>query len=53
MCISALVPDMCDSVFTCTGELLGGCSEEQFVSHVTGPGAAGYARLLVAALHPV
>lgn len=40
-------------MFTCAGELLGRRGEQQFVSHVTGPGTAGNARLLVAALHPV
>lgn len=43
----------CVLVFTCAGELLGGRSEQQFVGHVPGPGAAGDARLLVAALDPV
>lgn len=41
------------SMFTCAGELLGRRGEQQFVGHVTGPGTAGNARLLVAALHPV
>lgn len=38
---------------TCAGELLGRCGEQQFVSHITRPGTACNAGLLVAALHPV
>lgn len=40
-------------MFTCAGELLGRRGEQQLVCHVTGPGTAGDAGLLVAALHPV
>lgn len=39
--------------FTCACELLGRRGEQQLVGHVTRPGTAGDARLLVAALHPV
>lgn len=44
---------MWQSVSTCAGELLGRRGEQQFVGHVARARAAGYARLLVAALHPV
>lgn len=40
-------------MLTCAGEFLRGRGEQQFVRHVTRPGAAGNAGLLVAALHPV
>lgn len=40
-------------MFTCAGELLRRRGEQQFVGHVTRPGTAGNARLLVAALDPV
>lgn len=38
---------------TCTLELVGGCGEQQFTLHAPRPSAAGDARLLVTALHPV
>lgn len=44
---------LCQCVFTCAGELLGGRGQQQLVRHVTRPGATGDAGFLVAALHPV
>lgn len=41
------------TVFTCARELLGRRGKQQFIGHIPGPGTAGDARLLVAALHPV
>lgn len=53
-CVSVIV-SVClrQCMLTCAGEFLRGRGEQQFVRHVTRPGAAGNARLLVAALHPV
>lgn len=53
LCVSRHIYLLVLKAFTCACELLGRRGEQQLVGHVTRPGTAGDARLLVATLHPV